>query len=92
MRGEMSMPVMWVALGLLAGAVLGRFAVPLFEPRDTYLIEIFSEPNARECPLSIGYERSVLGRLTGMGEEYNSIECGKQRAFGDAIIQCRCRK
>lgn len=68
MREDMITPIMWVALGLLVGVVLGRWAVPLFEPRETYIVEILSEPNTRECALSIGIERSVLGRLIGMGE------------------------
>lgn len=92
MRGEMNAWIMWLVLGLLVGAVLGRLAVPVFEPRDTYLIEILNEPGTRECALSIGSERIVLGRAIQIGEEYNSIECGKRRAFGDTVIQCRCRK
>ena len=81
---------MWLALVFLAGTVVGRFAVPLFEPHIVNLVDIGNDPNARTCTLAIVQENTVLGRRTSYLEEVHGMECKEKRDFGNTLIQCRC--
>jgi hypothetical protein len=87
MRGEI---ILWLALVFLAGTVVGRFAVPLFEPHVANRVDVGNNPNARTCTLAIVQETTVLGRRTSYLEEVHGMKCNEQRGFGDTLIQCRC--
>lgn len=87
-RAELAGLLMWSVLVLLAGVVVGRFALPPWEPQHNYFIELVEDRNIPECTLSIHDETTFMGRTKR--EEVPGIKCGERRHFGRSWLQCRC--
>lgn len=89
MRGELSGIWLWLVLVFVAGAVVGRLVIPLFEPHGSYLVEIGNDPGKSQCTLSVGgTEGNILE--TGHLDYYHGMKCRERKAFGNTVIQCRC--
>lgn len=92
MRGEVTGALLWLVLVFLVGTVVGRFVIPVFEPKVTSYVAIAAEPGVQRCTLDIEHETTVLGRRTSLVDETESLTCSQSRGFAGTSIQCRCAK
>jgi hypothetical protein len=90
MRREVVASYVKLAGVLLAGLVVGRFGVPRIEPQTTHYLIIVPKDGEQSCHFAVFDETTVLGRRTGYGEEYNSLNCREDRFFDNTMLGCRC--
>lgn len=90
MQREKSGIWLWLALVFMVGVVVGRFVVPLFEPKVVSYVGMPAEPSVKRCTLNMEHVTTVLGRVTSIVDETDSLKCSEGREFVGASIQCRC--
>lgn len=74
----------------LAGALAGRFLVPLLEPHEVHHVAVGAEAGVNTCSLILEHITTVMGRTTRLVDELDVLKCSESRDFTDTSIHCRC--
>lgn len=90
MRRQVGGLFWWLGLVFLVGIGIGRVGLPLLEPHTVHDIEIPNSKDWHQCVLDMGDEKTILGRVTEIGEGVHGFGCGKRWDFGDMSIRCKC--
>ena len=75
---------------LAIGVLLGRFLIPLVEPREVSYMAIYPPPDSDICTLHMEHVTTIQGREISRVNETESLTCIANRDFPSASIQCRC--
>jgi hypothetical protein len=78
-------------LALLAGVLIGRFAIPLLEVRQMFVLQIFSTPAQEGCRMRSILTESRLEKWTGFGGGEDTLKCGESVDVApDVRLACEC--
>jgi hypothetical protein len=90
MRGKMKGASWWWVAVFLVGMVIGWLLNPQRGPHVVHHVDVPNDRNSRACTLSIGDEKTILGRPIEIGEAYERLKCDQARDFDHMLIRCRC--